>query len=253
MPLTLFRIGTITTTYDLHPIPTALPFPSGFRHDLSLITDDNLPELVNSPNGPLLTGWGSYASVQDGGSVFVYRINVATRRWRHLIGSGGSRPTQVAIAAGAEYSWESAAVAPGTSLLWRTPFNADTAQGYSGSVLCLGKPNDPTALAVVFQNFESALKPQHGLSNQKGVKDEEIMWFKAGFLLPAEIREAAIQMGYESPVIEPKSLNRATRSSTEDHRRILTNPSPFYSFLSPPLAPHKTLLYSILLPSSGLS
>lgn len=224
MTLTLFQIGTITTSYDPHPIPTALPFPSGFRHDLSLISDDNLPELVNSPNGPLLTGWGSYASVLDGGSVFMYRINVATRRWRHLTGSGVSRPTQVAIAAGAEHSWESAAVAPTTSLLWMTPSNADTAQGYSGSVLCLGKPTDPTAFAVVFQNFESALKSRHGLSNQKGVKDEEVMWFKAGFLLPAEIREATIQMGYESPIIEPKSLNPATRLSKEDHRRILTNP-----------------------------
>ncbi len=217
MALTLSQVGTITTTYDPHPIPTALPFPSGFRHDLSLISDDNLPELVNSPNGPLLTGWGSYASVLDGGSVFVYRVNVATRRWRHLTGSGVSRPTQVAIAAGAQHSWESAAVAPGTSLLWRTAYNADTAQGYSGSVLCLGKPTDPTALAVVFQNFESALK-------QEGEKDEKVMWFKAGFLLPAEIREAAIQMGFESPIIEPKSLNPTTRSSTENHRRILTNP-----------------------------
>lgn len=63
----------------------------------------------------------------------MYRVNVATRRWRHLTGSGVSRPTQVAIAAGAQYSWESAAVAPGTSLLSRTAFNADTAQGYSGS------------------------------------------------------------------------------------------------------------------------
>lgn len=95
------------------------------------------------------------------------RINVATRRWRQLTRSGVSGPTQAAIAAGVEHSWESALVAPGTSLLWRTPFIADIAQSYSGSVLCLGKPTDPTALAVVFQNLESALKPRHGLSNRK--------------------------------------------------------------------------------------
>lgn len=142
-----------------------------------------------------------------------------------MTGSSVSRATQIAIAAGAEHSWESAAVAPGTSLLWRTSFYADTAQGYSGSVLCLGKPTDPTALAVVFQNFETALKPQHGLSNrEEAVNGEKVLRFKAGFLLPAEIREAAIQMGYESPITEPKSLNPATRSSTDNHRRILTNP-----------------------------
>lgn len=148
LTLTLSQVGTITTTYDPHPIPTTLTFPSGFRHDLSLISDDNLPELVNYPNSPLLTGWGSYASVLDGASVFVYRIKVATRRWRQLTGSGVSRPTQVAIAAGAEHSWESAAVALGTSLLWRTSLNADTAQDYSGSVLCLRKRQIPLLLRL---------------------------------------------------------------------------------------------------------
>lgn len=49
------------------------------------------------------------------------------------------------------------------------------------------------------------------------MKGEKIMWLKAGFLLPAEIREAAIQMGYEGPIIEPKSLNPAARSSTGNH------------------------------------
>lgn len=57
-------------------------------------------------------GWGSYAAVLDGGSGFLYRIKVVTRRWRHLTGSGFSRPTQLAIAAGAQYSWDRAAVAP---------------------------------------------------------------------------------------------------------------------------------------------
>lgn len=106
-----------------------------------------------------------------------------------------------------------------------TQFNVDTAQSYSGSVLCLGKPTDPTAHAVVFQNFKTPLKPQHGPSNQKEeVKNENFWWFKAGFLSPVEIREAAIQTGYEGPIIEPKSLNPATRLSTGNHRRILTNP-----------------------------
>lgn len=123
----LSQVGIISTTYDPHPMPTALLFPSGFRHDLSLTSDDNLPELVNYPNSPLLTGWGLYASVLDGESVFVSRINMATRRWRQLTSSGVSGPTQAAIAAGAEHSWESALVAPGTSLLWRTSFIADTA------------------------------------------------------------------------------------------------------------------------------
>lgn len=81
-------------------------------------------------------------------------------------------------------------------------------------MLCLGKPTDPTALAVVFQNLESALKPQHGLSNRKkAVNGEKLMWFKAGFLLPAEIREAAIQMGYEG---RAEISEFCTRSSTDN-------------------------------------
>lgn len=45
-----------------------------------IVLDDNFPDLINPPNGPLLTSWGSYDTLLEGGRVFVYRINVATKQ-----------------------------------------------------------------------------------------------------------------------------------------------------------------------------
>ena len=58
------------------------------------------------------------------------------------------------------------------------------------------------------------------------MKAQKFVWFKAGFLSPAELREAAIQMGYESTTIEPKSLNPAIRSSTLTRRWIRADSCP---------------------------
>ena len=67
-------------TYDEHPIPINLPFPAGFKRDLSLITGSNLPGLTNLPNRPSIRGWGSHAAVLDGGPLFVSCLNVITER-----------------------------------------------------------------------------------------------------------------------------------------------------------------------------
>lgn len=151
---------------------------------------------------------------------------MATSKLRHLTESGVSRPTQVIIVTGVNYSWDRLAVAPATSLWWRTPSNTDIGRCDSWSLLCLRKPTDPTALAVVFQNFESVLKDQQApVTNQKEeVKDETFVWFKAGFLSPDEIRKPVIQMCYVSPITELKGVYPATLSSTENYRSISTNP-----------------------------
>jgi hypothetical protein len=101
-----FRLAT----YDPHPAPW-LPFPCGFKHDLSLITDERLPAITHPPDTPLITGWGSYAAVLDGGPIFVCRFNVITGVWSSMEGRGMAKVAQAAIAAGSEYTWERSSVA----------------------------------------------------------------------------------------------------------------------------------------------
>lgn len=74
---TLRWVGIITTTYDANPIPRYLPFPTGFRHDLSLITDHHLPRIINSLRTPRIIGWGEYSAVLDGEPVYICRFNAA--------------------------------------------------------------------------------------------------------------------------------------------------------------------------------
>ncbi|KAK2810197.1 hypothetical protein FQN50_003167 [Emmonsiellopsis sp. PD_5] len=92
---------------------------------------------------------------------------------------------------GAEYFWDREART--ASLLWRTACEMDTAEGFSGSVLCLGKLTDSTAHAVVFQNYQAALKPkQIDNDDEPRLRFAHRATFKAGFLLPEEIRASQI-------------------------------------------------------------
>ena len=99
------RVGTITATYDANPIPRYLPFPTGFRHDLFLITDHHLPRIINSSRTPRIIGWGEYSAVLDGELVYICRFNAALSAWSPRSGQGVSRAAHAAIAAGAEYTW----------------------------------------------------------------------------------------------------------------------------------------------------
>lgn len=222
------RVGTITATYDAIPIPRFLPFPTGFRHDLSLITDQHLPRIINPPRTPRIIGWGEYSAVLDGEPVYICRFNAAASAWSPRGGQGVSRAAHAAIAAGAEYTWLQKAVKPTTALLWRTTYDQDSMAGFSGSVLCLGKVTDKTAYAVLFQNFQSPIKPQEVIHDHKAVTNiGHFATFKAGFLLPADIRAATIQMEDEQEMAVPASLNQTTRNSTEQgpsSRRNVTGP-----------------------------
>lgn len=210
------RVGTITATYDASPIPRFLPFPTGFKHDLSLITDHHLPRIINPPRTPRIIGWGEYSAVLDGEPVYICRFNAAASAWSPRSGQGVSRAAQAAIAAGAEYTWIQKAVKPTCALLWRTTFDDDSMAGFSGSVLCLGKITDKTAHAVLFQNFQCPIKPQDFIHDHKDkVNFGHFATFKAGFLLPADIRAAEIQMDEEQVIAIPVSLNQTTRNSTD--------------------------------------
>ena len=115
--------------------------------------------------------------------MFINRHNVVTGTF------STRRLAQEAIAHGAQYSWDTKARTPNTALLWRTLHDSDTVQGTSGSVLCLGRPSDPYARAVLFQNFEGPLAPSQ---NVQIARTETSPRFKGGFLLPTEVRDAEI-------------------------------------------------------------
>lgn len=96
---------------------------------------------------------------------------------------------QQSIVHGTQYSWDEKARAQGTALLWRTIRDTDGVEGASGSVLCLGNPQDRTARALLFQNFQGRLMANE---NVKIGDNEDRPTFKGGFLLPSEIRNSQI-------------------------------------------------------------
>ena len=156
---------------------------------------------MNPPGTPVIVGWASYAAVLDGGPIFVCRQNVVTGRWRQLEGQGMSPAAQDALAVGCDYFWEHRSRSKSTALLWRTNEDLDTAAYFSGSVLCLGQIAHNTARAVVFQNYEAPLRPEHVRSDHRHLLSTSTArspnsraWFKGGFLLPDEVRQADIQM-----------------------------------------------------------
>ncbi|KAI9807753.1 MAG: hypothetical protein M1826_004454 [Phylliscum demangeonii] len=218
------KVGTITTTYDPDP-SRLLPYPDGFPHDLSLITDENLPLLASPPGMPSISGWGSYAAALDGGPLFVCRLEFVSGVWKKLEGRGMSREAQEAVALGCDYTWNRRALSQNASILWRTNSDSDSALGFSGSVLCLGRITDATARAIVFQNYESPLISTQVARDVKGALELGAT-FKGGFLLPPEVRFATIEVATD---LENRALPHsqpATKEAVEDDslRRQLTSP-----------------------------
>lgn len=124
-------------------------------------------------------------------------------------------PHAAALATGAEYFWNRKSVCPQSiAILWRTAFNPDRpTQAGSGSVLCLGKITDPTAQAVVFQNFDVAIKTRLQVEDGQKCKSHQGLnpnytRFQAGYLLPEDIRRSEIQMlhpiSIPIPTISPR-------------------------------------------------
>lgn len=128
----------ITSTYD-PTISKNMPFPCGFLHDLSLVTPKSLPVITSPIGAPRIVGWAGYNEVLNGGSVFIVSSNVVTGNQNLRTGSGVSRAARRALAAGLEYSWERNLLLRSVSILWRTEYDGDMMEGFSGSVLCLGQ------------------------------------------------------------------------------------------------------------------
>ncbi|KAI9791314.1 MAG: hypothetical protein M1816_004095 [Peltula sp. TS41687] len=176
------KAGTITATYD--PVPLSrMPFPHSYRHDLSLVASPNLPFISNPPGYPVITGWASYEKALEGGPLYVCRFKAD--HWRYAEDESITPSAQRAIAEGSEHFWDAEGSSTNMSLLWRTNYDEDRAVGSSGSVLCYGKTTDKTALALVFQNYESPLKPAFVDSDRRPtvpMGGEYNPTFKGGFL-----------------------------------------------------------------------
>jgi hypothetical protein len=160
----------------------------------------------------------------DGAPIFMVAMNAQTGRFWAQEGTAMSSKAQEAVISGTEYLWDKEALSQSAALLWRTGFDSDDVAGYSGSVLCEGKPTDAEAKAVLFQNFQGHLKSQAADADGRPVADNEYQpMYKGGFLLPQEIRESAIRVGRAGKSLEPTSLNPA-RQRSQTQRRAVTGP-----------------------------
>lgn len=151
-----------------------------------------MPRLTNPPGTPRITGWGSYEEALQGRPVFVSRYNAESGSRHTNEGHGVTAQVQQAIIHGTQYTWDDGTQTQGTALLWRTVGDTDSIEGASGSVLCLGKPEDETARALLFQNFQG---PLMSIGKEDDNRQEIYARFKGGFLLPEEIRYSQIITG----------------------------------------------------------
>ncbi|KAL4819957.1 hypothetical protein BDW67DRAFT_173223 [Aspergillus spinulosporus] len=149
------KVGTITQCFD-NPSPI-LPFPAGYRHDLSLIEGETLPEMVSPPG---------YLRVIEVGEV--------------------TPAVADSVLLGSEYIWDREASDQAVAMLWRSKGEVDSAGVSFGSVLCTGSPTNQHSEAIVFHNYET------GLSMWESQGSSLFADLKAGFLLLGEICESMI-------------------------------------------------------------
>lgn len=149
--------------------------------------------MVNPPRAPKIMGWGDYREALDGHLAFVMSPsalgqNSPAENRRDLFGT-----MQKAIVEGSEYLWDRKFHTQSAALLWRAMHDGSEMEGLSGSVLCLGQPNDPHCRAVLFKHFETPICPQRFEASGPSARGD-IAWssLKGGFLLPPEIRDARI-------------------------------------------------------------
>lgn len=169
-----------------------MPYPAGYRHDLSLITGPELPPILSPSGVGIIRGWADYENALDGQPVFMTRFDVCINRVREEQGRIATESTKVALVQGAEYWWLSRAIS--ASLLWRTKEDYRPVSGFSGSVLCLGRPGDAEVDAVVFQNYQTPMRRSQ-ISGEEDLTGDHGWSMKAGFFLPQEIRECRIVTG----------------------------------------------------------
>lgn len=71
-------------------------------------------------------------------------------------------------------------------IIWYTELGLTSLTGWSSAPLCVGYPQDPTARALVFQNFQSTMLLPCAGGNPL------VVLVKGGFVLPPDIKNSAI-------------------------------------------------------------
>lgn len=179
--------------------------------------------MVSPPGYPSVTGWASYSAALDGQDVYVVAQNTNTGGLRKLHGVIDSRLFRRASVVGTGYSWNKIQKLCNAFLLWHTDGQLAPADGTSGAPLCLGRPSDTTALAVVFQNFQQSCL----LADVTGNTNTRCRALvKAGFILPPEIRDSTILSGeVPNSTIPFNTLPAGNRGSIEHqyNRRVFSS------------------------------
>lgn len=167
-----------------------------------------------------MSQWGSYADALSGAKLYVVRMNVTTGNWEVKQGAADTIAARCSTVVATQYLWCRVTRAQTCSLLWIAepePFSPGV--GWSGSVLCLGKPTDKSAKAVVFQNYEDVYRCS--VNSLTGQSTDIIV--KGGFLLPLEIRCSQIVSSEEEHRRKiPNSFPRVRRGSCQPERRVFS-------------------------------
>ena len=224
--LTGEKIGTISETFDQ---PSAwLPYSAGYKHDLSLISPEpgrTLPVLTPPPGMPQITGWGNIERALQGEPVFmtayVMESQLNSGSWKTYEGAADMTIRErKALIEGVQYLWDTEMTDVSRALLWRTTKDGSTnmygAEGFSGTILCLGTPYQKEVKALLFQNFQ--LEVNERLTG----KDLPHQYVKGGFFLPSEIRQATIESSeqtMEAEVVVHGTFPKG-RASTQEFRNF---------------------------------
>lgn len=176
-------------------------YPSGYQHDLSLITPSGYGKrtsltslLDNRTDIPRIDGWGSIRDALGGTPLFT-------------IPASPYGKVREAIAEGTQYLRDKEAGKQFMALLWRTAPLQSELEGlsqedirartdefqksdYSGDLLCVGRPTDKTAKALLFQNF--SVSPCVAES-------PTVFNVQGGFALPALLYERC-RIQHQAPV-----------------------------------------------------
>ncbi|KAL3433411.1 hypothetical protein BDV09DRAFT_186676 [Aspergillus tetrazonus] len=168
------KVGTITHCFD-NPSPI-LPFPAGYRYDLSLIEGESLPDMVRPPGYPIISASAPYGKVLASAPLYTVTLDTQTPYWREAEGAKAALPVADLVLLGSEYIWDREASDQTVAVLWRSKNDVDSAGDSFGSY----------GEAVVFHNYDTCLRmwESEGPSSFTNIK--------AGFLLPGEIRKSMI-------------------------------------------------------------
>jgi hypothetical protein len=121
-----------------------------------------------------------------------------------------------------QYVWGKDLLDPKVAILWWNvlePHDILSAEGFSGSVLCQGRPTDKEVKALAFQNFQFRVAPQSYNSAEWAHA-----YIKGGFLLPDEILQSTIEcMDQEAEEKPSGTWPRPQASTTEPPRRYVSD------------------------------